>query len=38
MNNDEAFYVGIIKTVARAIGWERLKALVERLEREEKGR
>jgi hypothetical protein len=39
-SSDEGFHVGLLRQIARAIGWDKLKALVEKLAAEDapKGR
>ena len=34
MDEQRAFYVGILRAIAKQIGWDRLRALVEELARE----
>jgi len=38
--SDEAFHIGLLRQIAKEIGWDKLKALVERLAAEDaaKGR
>ncbi len=36
--DDEIFHAGLLRNIAKAIGWDKLRALVEKLAAEEKGR